>query len=104
MDVSCFLFKILWNGSREQPIRKPWRGKNVNQKFYRIREIIGDRKQGIAGIIPVSKASWYAGITEGRFPKPVKLGKKTAAWRSEDIDALVERLNDGRWNVNVADV
>lgn len=72
-------------------------------RFYRLREIIGDRKQGIPGIVPVSKAAWYAGIKEGRYPKPVKLSEKTSAWRSEDIDSLVKRINNGRWNEKVGD-
>lgn len=70
-------------------------------RFYRLREIIGDRKQGIPGIVPVSKAAWYAGIKEGRYPKPVKLSEKTAAWRASDIEMLVERLSKGLWNEQV---
>lgn len=72
-------------------------------RFYRLREIIGDRKQGIPGIVPVSKAAWYAGIKEGRYPKPVKLSEKSSAWRSEDIDLLVKRINNGRWNEKVGE-
>jgi prophage regulatory protein len=70
-------------------------------KFYRLREIIGDRKQGIHGIVPVSRAAWYAGIKEGRYPKPVKLSERSAAWRASDIEVLVERLNNGCWNSHV---
>jgi prophage regulatory protein len=70
-------------------------------RFYRLREIIGDRKLGIPGIVPVSKAAWYAGIKEGRYPKPVKLSEKTSAWRAADIEMLVERLNKGLWNEQV---
>ncbi len=70
----------------------------MNKRFYRLWEIIGDRKRGIPGIIPMSRAAWYLGIKEGRYPKPVKLSEKTSAWRSEDIEALVERLNNGRWD------
>lgn len=66
-------------------------------RFYRLREIIGDRKQGITGIVPISKAAWYAGIKEGRFPKPVKLSEKTSAWKASDIEMLVERLSNGLW-------
>lgn len=69
----------------------------ITVKFYRIREIIGDRQKGIQGMIPVSRASWYAGIKDGRYPKPVKLSERTAAWRSTDIDELVERLSSGKW-------
>ncbi|MBN9534359.1 MAG: AlpA family phage regulatory protein [Alphaproteobacteria bacterium] len=43
------------------------------------------------GPIPVSKSTWWAGIKDGRFPKPVKLGPRITAWRVEDIRALIER-------------
>ena len=36
--------------------------------FLRLRSIIGRD-----GLIPVSKSTWWAGIKDGRFPKPVKL-------------------------------
>jgi predicted DNA-binding transcriptional regulator AlpA len=42
------------------------------------------------GPIPVSKSTWWAGVRSGRFPKPVKLGPRITAWRTEDILALVE--------------
>lgn len=64
-------------------------------RFYRLREVIGDRKKGIPGIIPVSRAVWYAGIKEGKYPKPVKLSPRTSAWRSTDIHALAEQLSEG---------
>jgi prophage regulatory protein len=45
------------------------------------------------GFIPVSKSTWWAGIKAGRFPRPVKLGPRTTAWRVEDIKALIEHPN-----------
>ena len=42
------------------------------------------------GPIPVSKSTWWAGIKSGRFPKPVKLGPRTTAWRVEDVRRLIE--------------
>jgi prophage regulatory protein len=58
--------------------------------FIRLPDIIAPR-----GPIPVGKSTWWAGVRSGRFPKPVKLGPKTTAWRVEDIRALVERLAAG---------
>ena len=46
----------------------------------------------ILQLIPVSKSTWWQGCREGRFPKPIKLGPKTTAWRVEDIVALIERI------------
>ena len=40
-------------------------------------------------VFPVSKSSWWAGVKEDRYPKPVKLGPKMTAWRVEDIRALI---------------
>jgi predicted DNA-binding transcriptional regulator AlpA len=45
------------------------------------------------GPIPVGRSTWWAGVKSGRFPKAVKLGPRTTAWKVEDIRALIERLN-----------
>ncbi len=42
------------------------------------------------GPIPVSKSTWWQGVKDGRFPKPVKLGPRTTVWRWEDIRRLIE--------------
>ena len=47
----------------------------------------------ILEIIPVSKSAWWQGCKDGRFPKPVKLGPKTTAWKAEDIATLIERIS-----------
>lgn len=62
--------------------------------FLRIRQIIGEpkAKPPIPGIIPVSRSTWWKGIRDGKYPKPVKLSERTSAWRGTDIDALVDRL------------
>jgi predicted DNA-binding transcriptional regulator AlpA len=43
-------------------------------------------------IIPVSKSTWWAGIRDGKFPKPIKLSTRTSAWLRSDIDDLCKRL------------
>ena len=47
----------------------------------------------VLALVPVSKSTWWAGCKTGRFPKPVKLGQRTTAWRVEDIAALLEKLS-----------
>lgn len=56
--------------------------------FLRLNQIVGNKTT--PAIIPVSRSSWWAGVREGRFPKPVKLGRRTTAWRVSDIRALIE--------------
>jgi predicted DNA-binding transcriptional regulator AlpA len=41
------------------------------------------------GPIPISKSTWWAGVKDGRYPKPVKLGPRITAWRVEDIRSLI---------------
>jgi hypothetical protein len=63
--------------------------------FLRLRQIIGDKKRGIPGIVPVAASQWWAGCRTGRFPQPVKLGLRTTAWRADDIRKLIEILSGG---------
>ena len=46
----------------------------------------------VLALIPVSRSAWGAGCKSGRYPKPVKLGPRTTAWRAADIAALLEKL------------
>lgn len=64
--------------------------------YVRLRHIIGDRTATppIPPIIPVSASSWWAGVRTGRYPKPIKLGPRTTAWRVSDIRALIDSNND----------
>lgn len=45
----------------------------------------------VLALVPVSRSAWWEGCRTGRFPKPVKLGPRTTAWRAEDIKAFIER-------------
>ena len=40
------------------------------------------------GPIPVSKSTWFQGVKDGRFPKPMKLGPRTSVYKVEEIRAL----------------
>jgi len=59
--------------------------------YLRIWQIIGDERRGLPPIIPVSKSTWYQGISDGRFPAPVKLSERISVWRVEDIKKLIEQ-------------
>ncbi|MBL0320388.1 MAG: AlpA family phage regulatory protein [Alphaproteobacteria bacterium] len=51
--------------------------------FIRLRELLK--------YIPVGKSTWWEGVRTGRFPKPVKLGPRTTAWRVEDIKEFIDK-------------
>jgi prophage regulatory protein len=52
--------------------------------FVRLKQILSPR-----GPVPVSKSTWWAGVRDGRFPKPLKLGSRVTVWRAEDIATLI---------------
>jgi len=66
--------------------------------FYRLPQIIGntEAEPPIQALIPVSKSTWWQGVKDGRFPKPVKLSARTTAWRVEDIHDLIQQLANER--------
>ncbi|RLB37451.1 MAG: hypothetical protein DRH12_14340 [Deltaproteobacteria bacterium] len=48
------------------------------------------RLKQVLELIPVSKSTWWAGIKEGRFPRPIKLGPRTTCWRLSDVKKLMQ--------------
>ncbi len=49
------------------------------------------RLPAVLSIFPVSRSTWWAGISAGRFPKGVKLGPRITAWKVEDIRKLIDK-------------
>lgn len=48
------------------------------------------RLEAILSVIPVGKSTWWRKVKKGEFPKPVKLGPNTTAWKVQDIRRLME--------------
>ena len=42
---------------------------------------------------PISRTSWYAGVRLGLYPAPLRLGKRTVAWRESEIEQMIRALN-----------
>lgn len=63
--------------------------------YLRLSQILGDvrARPPKPAIIPVGHSTWWAGVKSGRFPKPIKIGPRTTAWKVEDIRALIQSLN-----------
>ncbi|MBT5107023.1 MAG: AlpA family phage regulatory protein [Porticoccaceae bacterium] len=43
--------------------------------------------------IPISKSTWWAGVKDGKFPQPLRIGSRCTVWREEDIDQLIEEVS-----------
>jgi prophage regulatory protein len=53
--------------------------------FVRERDLIGDAKKTVRGIIPFSHATLWRKVKDNQFPAPVKLSTNVTAWRVEDV-------------------
>ena len=42
-------------------------------------------------VLSIGKTSWWNGVKEGKYPRPMKFGKRTARWNVKDIRALIEK-------------
>ena len=65
---------------------------NMQTSSTRLPETGFVRLPQILAVLPVSKSTWWAGVRDGRYPQPVKLGPRITAWRAEDIRTLLERF------------
>ena len=65
--------------------------------YLRLHQILGNPKATppTPPIIPIGKSTWWAGVKSGRYPQPVKLSRRTTAWKVEDINALLKQLAEG---------
>jgi prophage regulatory protein len=48
------------------------------------------RIKQVLKFVPVSRSTWWAGVKDGRFPKPFKLSERITVWRVSDIRVVVE--------------
>ncbi len=56
-------------------------------------DVIGDRQRGIAGLFPVSRSDWRAGVRAGRYPPAIKVpGRNLTFWKRSDVLALVAKI------------
>jgi predicted DNA-binding transcriptional regulator AlpA len=63
---------------------------HTKNRLLRLYQILGDKSRGMDPIIPVSKSTWWAGVADGRFPKPIKIGR-VSLWKASDIYRLMEK-------------
>lgn len=63
----------------------------MTDRLIRLPEIIGNKKTGEKGLLSIGATTWWMGVRAGRFPKPVKLGPRTTAWRESEVLEIVKR-------------
>ncbi|MBX2848070.1 MAG: AlpA family phage regulatory protein [Acidiferrobacterales bacterium] len=58
--------------------------------YLRLSHLIGKPEDGIPAIIPVSKATIWNWVKQGKFPKPLKLSDRITVWRVEDVREYID--------------
>jgi prophage regulatory protein len=48
------------------------------------------RLKTVLPVYPVARSTWYRGVAEGRYPKPIPLSARTKGYAVEDIRKLIE--------------
>ena len=67
----------------------------MNNNFSNIPDNGFVRLPQVLEVFPIGKSTWWAGVKSGRFPKPIKLGANTSAWRAGDIRQLLQDIANG---------
>ena len=78
--------------------RVPPHLKNISHDdvgFFRIWDIVGDKKRGIKAMIPIGRTTFLKKVKEGIYPAPVRIAEMTVAWKKSDIFALIAKLESG---------
>ena len=64
------------------------------ERLVRINAIVGRD-----GVLPIGKSTFWLGVKNGIYPKPIKLGPNITAWRWSDIEHLLEHgISEGGVN------
>ena len=59
--------------------------------YVRLEQIIGSKKKNIPPLIPVSRATVYKWISEGKFPPPEKpFGYRISLWNVKNIRPFLD--------------
>lgn len=60
-------------------------------QYLRVADIIGDPKSNPPkpGILPISRACWWAWCKSGRAPKAIRIGR-TTMWRRDEVILMIE--------------
>ena len=58
--------------------------------FVRLKQIIGDPKRNIPGLVPVAASTWWKWVAEKKAPEPIRLSEKVTVWKVEEILKFIE--------------
>ena len=63
-----------------------WFDQTPDSAYLRERQLVGDnRDPHSAKLLPISRATLWRMVREGRFPAPYKLGPNTTVWKCGEV-------------------
>lgn len=66
----------------------------MSQRVIRISELAS--RPGKPGKLPVSPATIWRWVRDGRFPKPFPLGPSTTVWNLDQVEAFLSKQAEGK--------
>ena len=51
------------------------------------------RRNEVLKLVPISVSGLYQKISDGHFPKPIKLGLRAVGWKKSEVLRYLEDLN-----------
>lgn len=65
----------------------------MSQRVFRISELASTPAK--RGELPVSPATVWRWVREGKFPKPFKLGESVTVWDAAEVEAFIAQRAGG---------
>ncbi|MEC5217931.1 prophage regulatory protein [Actimicrobium sp. GrIS 1.19] len=65
----------------------------MSQRVIRVADIATTKKS--KGMLPVSPATIWRWVREGKFPKPFKLGESVTVWDAAVVEAFIAQRAGG---------
>lgn len=66
----------------------------MTQTVFRIAQLASTRAK--PGLLPVSPATIWRWVKEGKFPKPFKLASQTTVWNAKEVYEFLAQQQGGR--------
>ena len=51
------------------------------------------RRDEVLKLVPISVSGLYQKISDGQFPRPIKLGRRAVGWKKSEVLRYLEGLN-----------
>ena len=52
------------------------------------------RRKALEDMLGLSRSTIYRMMNHGEFPRPVRIGRRAAGWRSSDVEEWLRALNE----------